>query len=80
MDPTCASQPSRPELNTFGHPSFPRRCQRSDRRSAHEQGSVSLEDALRVETQLGLEVVRSGETREGALRFAAGAERHGANE
>jgi enoyl-CoA hydratase len=59
---------------------FPQRCMRSDRRSAHEQWSLSLEEALRVETRLGLEVVRSGETREGAARFAAGAGRHGKRE
>jgi enoyl-CoA hydratase len=56
---------------------LPQRCLRSDRRSAYEQWNLSLEDALRRETQLGLEVIRSGETREGALRFAAGAGRHG---
>jgi enoyl-CoA hydratase len=56
---------------------LPQRCLRSDRRSAYEQWNLPLEDALRRETQLGLEVIRSGETREGASRFAAGAGRHG---
>ncbi|HEY8156341.1 MAG TPA: crotonase/enoyl-CoA hydratase family protein [Myxococcota bacterium] len=56
---------------------LPQRCLRSDRRSSYEQWSLSFEDALRRETQLGLEVIRSGETREGAGRFAAGAGRHG---
>ena len=56
---------------------LPQRCLRSDRRSAYEQWDLSLEDALRVETRLGLEVIRSGETRDGAERFAAGAGRHG---
>ena len=56
---------------------FPQRCLRSDRRSAYEQWNLSLADALRRETQLGLEVIRSGESREGASRFAAGAGRHG---
>jgi enoyl-CoA hydratase len=33
--------------------------------------------ALAEETRLGLEVIRSGETRAGAERFAGGAGRHG---
>jgi enoyl-CoA hydratase len=36
-----------------------------------------LQQALQEETRLGLEVIRSGETREGASRFASGAGRHG---
>ncbi|HVM07550.1 MAG TPA: crotonase/enoyl-CoA hydratase family protein [Acidimicrobiales bacterium] len=57
---------------------LPQRCMRSDRRSAYEQWDLSVDDALARETELGLEVIRSGETREGASRFAAGAGRHGA--
>jgi enoyl-CoA hydratase len=56
---------------------FPQRCVRGDRRSAYEQWSLSLEDALRNETRLGMEVIASGETLAGAARFAAGAGRHG---
>jgi enoyl-CoA hydratase len=56
---------------------FPQRCLRSDRRSAREQWDLDLEEALRHETRLGLEVIRAGETLEGAARFAAGAGRHG---
>jgi len=56
---------------------FPQRCVRSDRRSAYLQWDLSLPEALRTETLLGLEVIRSGETRAGAARFAAGAGRHG---
>ena len=56
---------------------FPQRCLRSDRMSAYTQWGRSLEDALMDETRMGLEVIRSGETREGASRFAAGAGRHG---
>jgi enoyl-CoA hydratase len=59
---------------------LPQRCLRSDRRSAYAQWDLPLADALRFETRLGLEVIRSGETREGAARFAAGAGRHGAPE
>jgi enoyl-CoA hydratase len=57
---------------------LPQRCLRSDRRSALEQWSLPADEALRHETRLGLEVLRSGESREGAARFSAGAGRHGA--
>jgi enoyl-CoA hydratase len=56
---------------------FPQRCMRGDRRSALEQWSLDEDAALRHETTIGLETIRSGETREGAARFAAGAGRHG---
>ena len=56
---------------------FPQLCMRNDRTSAYEQWAMSLRDALLNETRLGLQVIRSGETREGASRFAAGAGRHG---
>jgi enoyl-CoA hydratase len=56
---------------------LPQRCLRSDRLSAHEQWALPFDDALARETELGLATIRSGETREGAARFAAGAGRHG---
>jgi enoyl-CoA hydratase len=56
---------------------FPQRCLRSDRLSAYDQWSMSLPDALANEFQHGMATIRSGETREGAARFAAGAGRHG---
>lgn len=56
---------------------FPQICMRNDRRSAHEQFRMGLEEALANEARLGMETVRSGETLEGALRFAAGEGRHG---
>lgn len=56
---------------------FPQRCLRSDRRSAIEQWGLDEGAALARETALGLEVIRSGETRAGATRFAKGAGRHG---
>jgi len=59
---------------------FPQRCLRSDRRSTLAQWSLDAEEALRVETRLGQEVLASGETLAGALRFAGGAGRHGAVE
>jgi len=59
---------------------FPQRCMRSDRLSAYRQWELPLEQALRLETELGMDVIRSGETREGATRFAKGAGRHGSFE
>ncbi len=56
---------------------FPQRCLRADRRSALEQWSLPADAALVNEFRLGSEVIASGETREGAARFAAGAGRHG---
>ena len=57
---------------------FPRRCARSDRRSAIDQWSLDLPEALARETEVGLATIASGETLEGAMRFAAGEGRHGA--
>ncbi len=56
---------------------FPQRCLRSDRLSAYEQWSLDLGSALQNEFRRGREVIASGETREGATRFAQGAGRHG---
>jgi len=56
---------------------FPQRCMQSDRQSAYEQWHLSQHDALLHETRLGLKVIQSGETRDGASRFASGAGRHG---
>lgn len=56
---------------------LPQRCLRSDRRSAIEQWSLDHDAAMANETVRGLATIRSGETREGASRFAAGKGRHG---
>jgi enoyl-CoA hydratase/carnithine racemase len=56
---------------------FPQNCMRSDRLSAYTQWDQPLESALLQETQLGLSVIKSGETAAGAARFAAGKGRHG---
>jgi enoyl-CoA hydratase len=56
---------------------FPQRCLRTDRRSSYDQWALPLDDALRHETELGLATIRSGETLEGATRFAEGKGRHG---
>ena len=57
---------------------FPQLCMRNDRMSSYQQWGLSLDDALRNEYGKGIEVIRSGETREGATRFAQGEGRHGA--
>ena len=56
---------------------FPQQGLRSDRLSAYEQWSLSWVEALGNETRRGLSVLRSGESVEGARRFAAGHGRHG---
>ena len=56
---------------------FPQRCLRSDRASALRQWGLGEGAALAFEAEVGLATIRSGETREGAARFAAGAGRHG---
>ena len=56
---------------------FPQRCLRSDRRSLFEQWDLDEADAIIRETGLGLETIKSGETRTGATAFAKGRGRHG---
>jgi enoyl-CoA hydratase len=56
---------------------FPQLCMRSDRMSSYQQWDQDFPAALQNETRLGLEVIKSGETLDGAQRFANGAGRHG---
>lgn len=56
---------------------FPQQCVRSDRLSSYEQWSLALPTALRNEFYRGKQVVDSGETVAGALKFVGGAGRHG---
>jgi len=56
---------------------FPPRCVRSDRRSAWEGVGLPLAAALANEFVLGKATADSGESQEGARRFAAGEGRHG---
>ncbi len=56
---------------------FPQACLRSDRLSACRQWDLDFQQAMAMETRTGLDVIRSGETWEGARRFSAGAGRHG---
>jgi enoyl-CoA hydratase len=56
---------------------FPRTCMRNDRLSAIEQWDLAENEAIDNEARRGLDTLRSGETRDGAQRFARGAGRHG---
>src|SRR5262245_12987828 len=56
---------------------FPPRCVRSDRRSAWEGMGLPLPAAIANEFALGLATAQSGESQEGARRFASGEGRHG---
>ena len=59
---------------------FPQACLRSDRMSAYQQWRLDLPGALLNETRLGVATISSGETLEGAKRFARGEGRHGSFE
>ena len=56
---------------------LPQVCMRNDRRSALDQWSLPVDEALAHETRLGLASLGSGEALEGAARFAGGAGRGG---
>jgi enoyl-CoA hydratase len=57
---------------------LPQHCLRSDRASLYASLDLPLAEALRNEHRHGLATIASGETLEGAARFAGGAGRHGA--
>ena len=56
---------------------FPQLCMRNDRLSAIEQWSLDWDQAQAREIVHGMETLRSGASREGAARFAAGEGRGG---
>jgi enoyl-CoA hydratase len=58
----------------------PQKCMRSDRLSVYEQWDLSWDDATSNEFRLGMQVIESGESKEGASRFAKGQGRHGVSE
>ena len=61
-----------------GLAALPQICLREDRASSYAQWGLGIDDAIQVELEHGLRVLRSGESLAGASRFAAGAGRHGA--
>lgn len=56
---------------------FPQVCMRSDRQAVYCGFGKNIESAMEMEFRLGLEVVASGETVQGAGRFVQGSGRHG---
>lgn len=56
---------------------FPQTCMRNDRLSALTQWSLTEDQALAAEFALGLKTLQSGETADGAARFAQGEGRGG---
>lgn len=56
---------------------FPQQVMRADRRSALSHWGMSLQDAMAREFTWGLEAALTGETQQGAERFASGKGRHG---
>lgn len=57
---------------------FPQTCMRADRLSAMCQWSLDMDTALKAEVAGGLDVLKSGETLQGATAFTKGEGRHGA--
>ena len=57
---------------------LPQTCMRNDRRSLLAQWGTDEADAMVTEARLGRHSIESGESVEGAKRFASGAGRHGA--
>lgn len=55
----------------------PQKCMRSDRLSVYEQWGLTWDDAARNEFRLGIQVIESGESKEGASLFAGGKGRRG---
>jgi enoyl-CoA hydratase len=56
---------------------FPQTCMRNDRLSLLAQWGLDEDAALSTEARYGRDTIASGETAEGARRFAEGAGRHG---
>lgn len=56
---------------------FPQVCMRSDREAVYKGIDLEFEKAMELEFRLGIQVIESGETKEGATRFANGKGRHG---
>jgi enoyl-CoA hydratase len=56
---------------------FPQNCLRSDREAVYRGFGTDFDRAMKMEFDMGLKVVQSGETLEGATHFAGGKGRHG---
>lgn len=56
---------------------FPQVCMRSDREALYRGFDLPFDQAMELEYQLGMRVLASGETLDGAGRFAEGTGKHG---
>ncbi len=56
---------------------FPQECLRNDRHAIYNGLDMSLEDGLKMEFEMGLKTIESGETEKGAKRFNDGTGKHG---
>jgi enoyl-CoA hydratase len=56
---------------------FPQTCMNNDREAVYRGLGKPLSEGLRIEAELGMATIRSGETQAGAARFAAGQGRGG---
>jgi enoyl-CoA hydratase/carnithine racemase len=56
---------------------LPQTCLRNDRQSTYDQEGLRLEEALRVEFELGVATLSSSEFAAGVARFVGGEGRHG---
>ena len=50
---------------------------RSDRESVYRGSDLPLDEAMALEFQMGMNVITSGETVEGAIQFSQGKGKHG---
>jgi enoyl-CoA hydratase len=57
---------------------LPPRCLREDKLSSYEQWGAPIDEAIMIELRHAQATLASGESLEGAIRFAEGAGRHGA--
>jgi len=56
---------------------FPQACLRSDREALYRGFGLPLDEAMELEYRLGMRVLASGETLNGAKRFSGGEGKHG---
>jgi enoyl-CoA hydratase len=70
VEPGGALEAARALARQLAH--LPQTCLRSDRRSAYDQWTLTLDDALRHESELGLEVISSGALFRELNRWQAG--------
>jgi enoyl-CoA hydratase len=56
---------------------FPKVCMRSDRQAVYRGFDRDFDSAMKLEFELGLKVIGSGETQQGAGNFVSGKGKHG---